>query len=76
MGKDGKSAEQLKLGIQDHFRSFQTTLVGKIEENNGQTKIGHSESFWTSLVGKDGEKYEMIKTGHSKSFWTTLVEKD
>ena len=29
MGKDGKSAEQSKLGICGYFRSFQTTMVGK-----------------------------------------------
>ena len=29
VGKDGKSAEQSKLGIHDHFRSFQTAMVGK-----------------------------------------------
>ena len=76
MEKDGRSAEQSKLGIHDHFRSVQHLCWEKNEEKNGKIKIGHSQSFLTTLVEKEREKCEMTKIGHSESFWTTFVGKD
>ena len=74
--KDKEKCRQSKLGIHDHFRSFQTTLVGKkLEKKCEQTKIKPSKSFWTILVEKDWKKCEMTKIGCSELFWTTLVEK-
>ena len=65
VGKDGKSAEQPKLGIHDHFKPL---WWEKNEEKNGKIKIRHSQSFLTILVVKDRKKCEITKIEHSKSF--------